>query len=297
MRTGERISTQKCREYTNAIATQYAIINLIPYPERKTFEVYNCSHVLTLIVGGTHAREGEFPHQALLGYRLPEKPMEYVFACGGSLISEWHVLTAAHCFRDLDPEVVVLGEHDKSVKSYKEWEIGIDRIRRHPLYPRNQPYFDIALIRLEQGVSPSQLIRPACLWTSEDRPTKKFVASGFGRTDHFREQLSDVLMKVDLDEFPATTCSTQYQSKKQLRHGLDESHLCVGSVGTGKDTCLGDSGGPLQLLTNQTTCTYHLVGITSLGQLCGTEKAYGVYTKVSYYLDWIEDNVWGANAL
>lgn len=53
----------------------------------------------------------------------------------------------------------------------------------------------------------------------------------------------------------------------------------------------GDSGGPLQTLTRHSKCMYELVGITSFGKLCGTGLP-AIYTRVSYYVDWIEDIVW-----
>uniref|UniRef100_A0A4Y0BNL6 Peptidase S1 domain-containing protein n=1 Tax=Anopheles funestus TaxID=62324 RepID=A0A4Y0BNL6_ANOFN len=101
-------------------------------------------------------------------------------------------------------------------------------------------------------------------------------------------------MKVQLDEFPKENCTRNFP---RLRRGLRPGQLCIGSVKPNKDTCQGDSGGPLQLVTNETTCTYHIVGITSLGGACAFGKSLGIYTEVAHYIDWIEENVWGTNAL
>ncbi|XP_035900908.1 serine protease snake-like [Anopheles stephensi] len=291
---GQRLAVKKCNEYRKVIRTTHKIIPLLIDPTAHEINVYNCTHELKLIVGGQQARYGEFPHQALLGYPKQSDPSDHEFLCGGTLISEQHVLTAAHCFSDRDPTVVRLGEYDTTFKTYEELQLKIDRIRRHPKYPRSQPYDDIAIIRLERPVLLSKHIRPACLWDSKRRPTSQFVASGFGRVDFFDRELSPTLMKVQLDEFPKDACSGYF---RRLRKGLGPGQLCVGSVTPKKDTCQGDSGGPLQLLTNSSTCTYHIVGITSLGGACAYAKSFGIYTEVAHYLDWIEDNVWGANAL
>uniref|UniRef100_A0A182VXJ8 Peptidase S1 domain-containing protein n=1 Tax=Anopheles minimus TaxID=112268 RepID=A0A182VXJ8_9DIPT len=277
----------ECNEYRNIITTTHKIIHLLIDPEPLEVQVFNCTNELQLIVGGEQSRYGEFPHQALLGYPKTNDPTDYEFLCGGSLISEQHVLTAAHCFSDRDPTVVRLGEYDTTSTSYDELQLKVDRIRRHPRYPRNQPYDDIALIRLERPVQLSKHIRPACLWDSEYRTTAKFIASGFGRRDFFDTELSPTLMKVELEEFPREDCSRYF---RRLHRGLLPGQLCVGSGSSDKDTCQGDSGGPLQLVTNETTCTYHIVGITSLGGACAYAKSFGIYTEVAHYLDWIEEN-------
>uniref|UniRef100_A0A4Y0BK26 Peptidase S1 domain-containing protein n=1 Tax=Anopheles funestus TaxID=62324 RepID=A0A4Y0BK26_ANOFN len=277
---GERIAAKKCNEYRNVIATTHKIIHLLIDPTPIEVKVYNCTNELKLIVGGEQARKGEFPHQALLGYPKENDPYDYEFVCGGTLISEQHVLTAAHCFSERDLTVVRLGEYDTSSRSFDELQLKVDRIRRHPRYPRNQPYDDIAIVRLERPVQLSKDIRPACLWDSVDRTTSKFIASGFGRRDFFDTELSPTLMKVQLDEFPKENCARNFP---RLRRGLRPGQLCIGSVKPNKDTCQGDSGGPLQLVTNETTCTYHIVGITSLGGACAFGKSLGIYTEVARY--------------
>uniref|UniRef100_A0AAG5CUX6 Peptidase S1 domain-containing protein n=1 Tax=Anopheles atroparvus TaxID=41427 RepID=A0AAG5CUX6_ANOAO len=294
---GERISAQKCNEYRKVIADKQSVIFLTIDPIEITYDVYNCSNDLQLIVGGVEAKYGEFPHQAMLGFPLEANPRKFDFKCGGSLISEQHVLTAAHCFAHGDPTVVRLGEYDISTLTGDEEQIPIERIRRHPDYPSKQPYNDIALVRLKSPVRLSKYIRPACLWDTEYRNTTKFTATGFGH-EEFGGTMSKVLRKVQLAEYPAEDCAEQFRTIRRLRAGLSAGQMCVGSIGDEiTDTCQGDSGGPLQTLTYQKSCTYHIVGITSVGGACGTRKSKAIYTKVSHYIDWIEDNVWGPNAL
>lgn len=70
--------------------------------------------------------------------------------------------------------------------------------------------------------------------------------------------------------------------------------ICAGDShgGWNKDTCQGDSGGPLQISHPKNMCLFQLLGITSFGQGCGVVNTPGVYTRVSHYLNWIEDIVW-----
>jgi secreted trypsin-like serine protease len=72
---------------------------------------------------------------------------------------------------------------------------------------------------------------------------------------------------------------------------ISVSQICAGGV-RGKDTCNGDSGGPLQIAHYDANCVYDIVGLTSYGsRRCGS-RSFGVYTKVSSHLDWIEQTVW-----
>lgn len=76
----------------------------------------------------------------------------------------------------------------------------------------------------------------------------------------------------------------------KLKQGvIDEWQLCAGEEG--KDTCQGDSGGPLVNFNNEYSCMYNVIGITSLGRLCGSFIP-GIYTRVSYYIPWLEQTIW-----
>lgn len=95
-------------------------------------------------------------------------------------------------------------------------------------------------------------------------------------------------MQVGLDILTYDECSLSYHETSQ---SIIESQLCAHTVEGGKDTCHGDSGGPLQVTTEDHNCVYYLVGVTSFGFSCGGPVP-GVYTKVSAYLDWVESVVW-----
>lgn len=78
-----------------------------------------------------------------------------------------------------------------------------------------------------------------------------------------------------------------------IPYGITPNMICAGDhSGWNKDTCQGDSGGPLQISHPKNMCFFQVLGITSFGQGCGGVNIPGVYTRVSHYLNWIEDIVW-----
>uniref|UniRef100_A0A182Q0D7 Peptidase S1 domain-containing protein n=1 Tax=Anopheles farauti TaxID=69004 RepID=A0A182Q0D7_9DIPT len=293
---GQQLAAEKCQEYQNIVSSNHTIIPLTMTPVTIEFATHNCSNVVQMIVGGEEAKYGEFPHHALLGYLKTGSKWDYEFRCGGSLISEQHVLTAAHCFATAIPDVVRLGEYDTTENTGREYDADIDTYRRHPEFKNSRSYHDIALVKLKHAITFSSYIRPACLWSMDHRSTTKFIATGFGHTET-AGTLSTVMRKVQLDEFPTDDCRLLFHNNRRFRTGIDEGQLCVGSLLGGRDTCQGDSGGPLQVMTNGTTCSYSVVGVTSEGKACGVGQSKAIYTKVSHYIGWIEDNVWGADAL
>lgn len=162
------------------------IIPLIARPVPIVHEEFNCSNTVDVIVGGVEAREGEFPHQALLGWRSLDyiTTTEYVFLCGAVLISEWYVMTAGHCIVDGQrgtPAVVRLGEHDLDNEYDHAVDFDVDRVVRHPLYRGSSVYNDIALVKVKREVRFSSYIRPACLWTLDTINYTLAIASGFGQ--------------------------------------------------------------------------------------------------------------------
>lgn len=253
---------------------------------------------LQLIVGGSPASRREFPHMVQLGFG--ENPVNW--ACGGSLISDQYVLTAAHCLDDksLGPVLYArMGFTDIDDKEHlQEYDI-IERIP-YPNYSEPAHYHDIALVKLKEKAFLNTYVRPACLYTSSQSPWSNVIAIGWGRIE-FGGSDSSVLLRVILELFSQSKCNKVYRADSKtakLKDGIrDDVMICAGHSEELKDTCQGDSGGPLQVYRTgggeNMTCMYDIIGVTSFGKGCALAVDIpGVYTRVSYYVKWIEDIVW-----
>ncbi|XP_053697969.1 serine protease snake-like [Sabethes cyaneus] len=286
----ERVASQKCRQFIEQNTRKSYGGHLLLDATVHEISSPNCTSSVDLIVNGEEAIPNEFPHQARLGYasKDPAVSQTIAYLCGGSLISDQFVLTAAHCGK---PKVVMLGEHNTEEPG-DEVEFDVGAFIKHPKYRLSKSYHDIALVKLAEAIFQfSYIIRPACLWTTTPLNVSKVVATGFGLTE-FGGNSSTVLMKVRLDLLSSTECGEKYEFHARFPDGVQSEQLCVGSQKGGKDTCQGDSGGPLQTVTDVRTCAYHIVGVTSIGSVCGTGRAEAVYAQVASYIDWIEQNVW-----
>lgn len=276
-----------------------------------------------LIIGGTEANVGEFPHMALLGRKYKNNPINY--NCGGTLISPHFVLTAAHCLVNFEETVsywIKLGEHDLEhdasndlIKLLKgvvppslyrandlvadrtpdtvpvEQVILVDEVFLYPSYNFFLNYHDIALVRLVEPAKLTPRVLPACLpfqYPENDYLGEKPTVVGWGHTSGIRE-MSRTLQKVKVPVVDRLKCSVTKNNNDNTPLGITEDMLCAGEHG--RDSCGGDSGGPLtiQVPRDGTTCEHTVVGVVSFGIGSGFSPcgALGVYGRVSSYLDWI----------
>ncbi|KAF2897065.1 hypothetical protein ILUMI_09110 [Ignelater luminosus] len=274
-------SRAKCEEYAN---TQLGNKNNLQFT--------------TTVVGGTPSSSAkEFPHMAALGFGN-ENDIQWL--CGGTLISEKFVLTAAHCLSSREyGQVKFVRVGDLNLKSITDdaqpQTLLAAAVYRHPDYRSPSQYNDIALIELDRPVVFTNYVKPACLQTEFDLPqTAGPIATGWGRLG-FTGETSDQLMKVTLGYFNNQQCRSVYASvpERSLPNGIDDNtQICAGGINESKDTCQGDSGGPLQIKNPSNSKQYYVIGVTSFGKGCGIQNIPGVYTRVSNYVPWIESLVW-----
>ncbi|XP_050544551.1 GATA zinc finger domain-containing protein 14-like isoform X2 [Daktulosphaira vitifoliae] len=210
------------------------------------------------IVDGSPAELGDWPWIAALGYvstNNPEKIPQWL--CGGTLISDKYVVTAAHC-------TVGIGKRKISVARLGDLDLNpdvndranpidapVDKVITHKKYNSQDYTNDIALIKLQRSIS-------------------------FNSGPSSTALLKAPVPIVDIDD-----CKRSYANKKTV---IDERTLCAGYK-TGKiDACQGDSGGPLMWSHN---LKYYLIGVVSFGFKCADPDFPGVYSRVTYFVDWI----------
>ncbi|XP_034467340.1 trypsin-1-like isoform X1 [Hippoglossus hippoglossus] len=216
------------------------------------------------IVGGYECTPHSQPHQVSLnsGYHF----------CGGSLVNENWVVSAAHCFK---PKMdIVLGDHNRWFMDGNEQIIPATHVIPHPDYNSWLIDNDIMLIKLSKPPTINQYVRPVALPTSCAPAGTMCTVSGWGVTmsssvDSNRLQCLDIPILSDED------CDNSYPGM------LTEAMFCAGSLEGGKDSCQGDSGGPF-------VCNGELQGVVSWGFGCAEKNHPGVYAKTCVLTEWLQ---------
>jgi secreted trypsin-like serine protease len=235
------------------------------------------------IVGGIQAREYEFPWQV----SLRDKASNSHF-CGGTIISDTWILTAAHCLTDVLARSlsVVVGEYQRSATySAVRQTLDAQATYIHKQYAADNQTNDIGLIKLAGNIVFNVNVQPACLPVSNDLyQGQKCQCSGWGTLFYYATSLPDYLQYVTLNITTDTYCHEAFLPNESIYPGM----MCAtdNQGDTTRDSCQGDSGGPLTV--KNSTGNFHVVGIVSWGIGCASGFP-GVYTRVSDYLQWIDD--------
>ncbi|MFT7621440.1 MAG: trypsin [Myxococcota bacterium] len=216
------------------------------------------------IVGGSEATEGAYPFIVWLN------------GCGGTLIGESWVMTAAHCQPIISVNMsVFIGGHTRQgmLSGTSGEERTVSAVTCHPSYKDFTSDFDFCLLELSAASTKTPI---AIDTTAGDRAGEDTIVMGWGDTAEGANSGSEVLLEVTVPVVSNATCLGSYPGS------ITDQMVCAGIAAGGIDSCQGDSGGPLV-----TAAADALVGVVSWGQGCAQPNFYGVYARISSVTDWI----------
>ncbi|KAF2346485.1 Serine proteases trypsin domain [Trinorchestia longiramus] len=232
------------------------------------------------IVGGQPATADEYPWMVSLGVGTGGQ------FCGGTLISNSWIVTAAHCIDDRlsrNPGMlqVGLGYYRLSSPLSSSIKRTARQIIRHSRYNDATLENDIALIRVDPiDWAENPTIRPVCLPDNSNDlySGSTGIVTGWGTLSSDGSS-SDTLIEVSIPIISNSAC------KNDLGDSITSVMLCAGQDAGGVDSCQGDSGGPMVVMDGSNA---ELVGVVSWGYGCGEPRSPGVYTRVTEFVSWIQ---------
>ncbi|KAL3241462.1 hypothetical protein MRX96_002578 [Rhipicephalus microplus] len=243
------------------------------------------------IVGGRASKPGDYPWQVGIKYR---SGFRTIHLCGGALIADRWVLTAAHCFqhrRNISRYIFRLGDFNKSVMEPGEVHAKGDMMITHGKFDIQTFRNDIALVRLAQPVDlegKNANLQTVCLpdGNSMDFSKARCMATGWGETQfifspamtQFRGQAPNITQAPNNEPFDSGVAGTSWLEMCYHRRNVGK-----------KSSCSGDSGGPLQCTFDERT--WFLAGVVSHSVYCALPNMPTVFTKVAPFLDFIRDQM------
>lgn len=240
------------------------------------------------IVGGIASSHGAWPWQV-------DVQTNRGHVCGGSIISEDWVLSAAHCFpnpNDVSSYVIYVGRYQLNGWNPQETVHRVSQVVIPSGYDEPHSGKDVALVRLSQPVQWSDYVRPICLPSSgslfpADMPC---TVTGWGNV---REDvpLSGVgtLQQVQVPILSQSSCQEMYHTDPAEQVDILYDMICAGYQEGGKDSCQGDSGGPL--VCQMVNGTWVQAGVVSFGLGCANQNKPGVYARLTTFSDFIKNTV------
>ncbi|XP_044221273.1 chymotrypsin A-like isoform X2 [Thunnus albacares] len=226
------------------------------------------------IVNGKEAKPHSWPWQVSL-----QKCNGFHF-CGGSLINQNWVVTAAHCSVRWSTRVV-LGAHDLRSSTADVQVIGVGKVFTHPEYNKTSRWNnDIQLIKLASPAQINRRVSPVCVAETRDNFPAGItcMTTGWGRTSG-NGNTATRLQQAALPLLTNSQC-------RRFNFSITSKMICAGANGT--SSCRGDSGGPLVC---QKAGAWTLVGVVSFGRASCDTMSPGVYARVTALRAWIDRTI------
>jgi len=244
---------------------------------------------MEFIVGGKPAIPYSWPWQVALCIVQDGDTDSCFLDCGGSIIDENWIMTAAHCARGTSPSFWkikagafnYLNNNETGAVFYN-----LTKVVVHPLYgsPNEvQHSNDIALLKVDRKIKFNKHIQPICIPKNVSdlvHVGKSAFVTGWGRINEGIPDASGKLLQVEVPFLEMDECKKEYQT-------IDDTMECAGKEGL--DSCQGDSGGPL--VTKHTDGRWFQAGITSWGDGCAERGHAGVYSRPSANCEFIKDTI------
>uniref|UniRef100_A0A8D0D1Q9 Vitamin K-dependent protein C n=1 Tax=Sander lucioperca TaxID=283035 RepID=A0A8D0D1Q9_SANLU len=240
------------------------------------------------IIGGSDAPDYTIPWQVLLNIDGGRG--------GGMVIGDRWIMTAAtdltHDGKPVSNETVRIYMGPTDVKTLMGSPVYAASFHIHPEFNNTNGLdfnHDIALIKLQDPITFNSSIIPICLPAEGATYVtgEMGLVSGFGIMKIYPPRLTNKLKYMHLPVVDQETCSNSVSKLKKTRDNvprLTNNMFCAGVPEGGQDSCLGDNGGPYALRDDG---RFWAAGIVSWGVDCGKQGTYGVYTRVTNYMHWI----------